>query len=90
MSVPGPTVTLPATILRDHLFTVLDWIQADRGQVIVLLDGKPAARLRWEQDLWQDASQEVKRTQLRKKIAGLVGQAKRQRLEQPKEGADRL
>ena len=87
MSVPGPTITLPATIFRDYLFTILDWIQADRGQVIVLLNGRATARLRWEEDLWQDASQAAKRTQLRKKIATLVGQAKRQRLEQPKEEA---
>ncbi len=80
MSVHGPTITLPASLLRDHLFTVLDWIQADRGQVIVLLNGKPAARLRWEADLWQDASQAAKRARLRRKIAALTGQAKRRRL----------
>lgn len=78
MSVPGPTITLPATLFRDHLFTLLDWVSSDRGQVVVTIDGERVAVLRWEENLWDDPLLKDKRAQLRRKITTLVRRAKKQ------------
>ena len=71
MSSSPPTICLPATTFRDNLFVLLDWVRAEQGRVIVLLDGDPVAVL--EPDAGPANS--PRWLQLRRKIASLIGQS---------------
>jgi PHD/YefM family antitoxin component YafN of YafNO toxin-antitoxin module len=70
MSSSSPTICLSATVFRANLFVLIDWVEAERGRVIVLLDGQPVAVLEPEEEL----ASSPRRIQLRRKIALLVGQ----------------
>jgi hypothetical protein len=72
MSSSPPTICLPATTFRANLFLLLDWVKAERGRVIVQMDGQPVAVLAVLEPEDEPANS-PRRIRLRQKIATLVG-----------------